>query len=51
MNIRNSRILSEYEMCSCIKIAPDTRYIARTRLKYILLALGSESDTTTTVRS
>jgi hypothetical protein len=48
MNIKNNRTLSEYEMCSCIKVAPDTRYIARTRLKYILLAFGEESDTTTT---
>jgi len=50
MNIRNSRTLSEYGLCSYIKASSDTWYIARTRLKYILLAFGSESDTTT-VRS
>ena len=48
MNIRNNRTLSEYGMCSYIKVASDTWYIARTRLTYILLAFGGESDTITT---
>lgn len=48
MNIRNSRTLSEYGMCSCIKIASDTWYIAGTGLTYILLASDGESGTTTT---
>jgi hypothetical protein len=48
MNIRNSRTLSEYEMCSYIKVASDTWYIIGTELTYILLAFGGESDTTTT---
>jgi hypothetical protein len=48
MNIRNSRTLSEYGMCSYIKVASDTWYIAGTESTYILLVLGGESDTITT---